>query len=508
MAPRKLIILACCTERWMQVPVGTFGLSSHLTRHGIEHYILHSHTQPFETTTALLDRWIDEGWTFALVLHWKEDTPTFYTLSHYLKSRIQDPLRVVCGGITAAFFTKEILEDPMLPDVVFRGDPEVPVLAFCQGASLDELENVAWSMDGIPTLKPITSHITPERFNTLSFTDFSRMVNAPAFLEAVNKRYLHVNISRGCAANCEYCGGSRNANLRHSNRTTTVTRAAERVVDDVCRLHAQVRGAIPNLSIHFDDFWPQYFPVLEKLSRTEIAASLNITVSDRGPLVSTKVEANMEVFKAFHKFTFELSPESDDATQRGLIMEGTGKEVYESDYLLNLVDLLSRNGIYSLVFYTVYNARDTEAMIFQRMRTFDAMRQGVDSRYSAIICAGLSLDCGSDEYMDLAEPPGLAEYREPTGRFTRLLGNVSYIWDPKDVDLLVATKFLIVLSDLKMRATPGSELSRFEVSPELLMATVRELQLGKLIHQDFVRSGKFVDFLLQKLRTKLAGAAL
>jgi len=505
MPQRKLIIIACCMEKWIQIPVGTFGLSSLLARQGIEHHILHSHMQSFEQSRALIDDWIEEGFSFALVLHWKENTPTFYTFARYLKERLEDPSRLVCGGITAAYFHEEILRDPGLPDIVFRGDPEKPVLDYCRGVALEELENVAFLKEGQPVIRPISWQLDPAEFSTLEFTNYSRLHNEDRFLESINRRYFHVNVTRGCLADCEYCGGSLSANIRHSNRSKLLIRTTESAVADVQRLHARAKGRLPFVNLHMDDFWGHYFPVIEQVSRLPIAQDIQLSLGDRGIMNLERVKRHLHVFQAFRKFTFEISPESDDEEQRRLLMQGTGKEGYNEDYLVEICDFLQANGLYALVFYTLYNSKDTADTIFARLKHYEAMKQRFDPERIAIICSSFSLDTASQEYCDLPEPPALKDYGEPDEKFTRILGNLSYIRSPKDVETLLAAKFQLVFTDLKAGPAGTTWIKDLRFTREDLLSIIRQHELGKLLHQDFVRSGRYIDFILEKLAEQEPG---
>jgi len=499
MLPRKLIIIACCMERWIQIPVGTFGLSTYLRRHGIEHTIVHSHMQSFDQLRPLIDEWIEEGYSFALVLHWKENTPTFYTFSHYLKARIKDPSDLLCGGITAAFFSEEILRDPMLPDIVLRGDPEKAVLDYCQGVPVSDIENAAYLQDGVPVLKDITRQLDAETFSSLEFTNYSMLHNEDRFLDAINKRYFHVNVTRGCQANCEYCGGSLNANIRHSNRSKTLVRTTESAVADIHRLHARTRGRFPHVNIHMDDFWAHYFPVIEQVSQSEIAKGINLSLGDRGIMNLERVKRHLPVFKAFNKFTFEISPESDDEEQRRILMQGTGKEGYDEDYLMQICEFLTEHQLHAIVFYTLYNSQDDADSIFKRLQHFEAMKRRVNRDYITIVCSSFSLDTASDEYCALPEPPALKDYGEPDSKFTRILGNLSYIRNPKDVEILLAAKFQFVLTEMKTGPAGDSWISKLQFTREDLLGIIRKYDLTKLLHQDFVRSGRYIDFIIEKL---------
>ncbi|HNX93601.1 MAG TPA: hypothetical protein PKL14_00440 [Holophaga sp.] len=501
-APRKLLIVACCTERWMHIPVGVFGVSSYLKRHGLEHQILHTHVQSMDEAMDILDAHIKEGWCFALIMHWKEDCSTFFGVSNYLMSRIHDPSRVVCGGITSSFFAKEIVQTAGLPDTVFRGDPEEPIRKYCQGLPLETIENITWAHGGQIEEKPITWRLDTDGFSSLSFTDFSMLIHRDRYFRAINRGYLHINISRGCQVNCEFCGGSSSAFLRHSDRTGTIVRPTHRVLEDIDQLLQFARSLEPVVRIHMDDVWDNYFPVLQALSQHPSAKSLFVVVADRNAIDINRLKASLDVFKSFQTFLFEIAPESDDRNQRACLMEGAGKEIYDADYLLEMFDFLNKNGIYCTVFYTVYNSMDTEAQVFRRLKTCRDLQRRVDPVLTRVLCMGLSLDCGSNEYAALPNPPTLADYLHPEKRFTDLLGNLTYIRKPEDVDLILAAQFFIMLMNGRIGAVGSQVPADFWPESEEVMAVIREFQISTLIQQEIVTSGRYADFMVQKIMEK------
>lgn len=499
MEPRKLVIVVCCSDRWIQVPVGTFGISSFLGRHGIQHHILHTSMQTKEESELLLEKWINEGYSFALVLQWKENTPTFYTFSHFLKSRIPDPMRVICGGITASFFCQEILSDPMLPDIVIRGDAEHPLLDYCQNKPVPDIENTAYSENGVQTIKPITHRIDTDFFSALSFTDLSRLHNADKFLAAANRRYLHINITRGCAALCDYCGGSQFANIQHSDRSTTLKRSAESVVADIIQLCQRTKSTSEFINMHLDDFWENYHPVLAKLVDPEIKRRINLSICERGALDIDNIKNNIDIFNDFNKVTFEISPESDDEEQRRAMMAGTNKHLYTQDEIIRISNYLTSVDFNVLIFYTLYNFRDTQETVFKRCEFYEKLKEALASPRIGIICSGFSLDCGSADYCSLPDPPALSDYRSPDSRFTNLLGNISYVRKPADLDYLIAAKFFLVMVDLKGQPARRSFIARPHYTLQDILGVVKKHKLATLINHDFVLSGKYVPFISEKL---------
>jgi hypothetical protein len=115
---------------------------------------------------------------------------------------------------------------------------------------------------------------------------------------------------------------------------------------------------------------------------------------------------------------------------------------------------------------------------------------------------GLSLDCGSNEYAALPNPPTLADYLHPEKRFTDLLGNLTYIRKPEDVDLILAAQFFIMLMNGRIGAVGSQVPADFWPESEEVMAVIREFQISTLIQQEIVTSGRYADFMVQKIMEK------
>jgi len=499
MEPRKLAIIVCCSDRWIQVPVGTLGLSSLLSRHDIHHQILHTSLQSPEEAAAQMEAWIREGYSFALVLQWKENTKTFYRVSEFLKERLPDPSRLICGGITASFFCREVLLNPKLPDVLLRGDVEQPLLDYCHHKPVPELENAAYLEAGEPVIKPVTYRIDEALFSSLSFTDFSRLLHAERLFDLVNRRYLHINLTRGCPAQCEYCGGSQFANQQHSERSVTIKRSPESAAADIRRLLEQTRHRPDPINIHLDDFWENYAPVLAAFEDPELRKRIQLNICDRGALDTERLQAHLDLFRHFAKVTFELSPESEDEAQRLAMMEGTGKQRYTREEIVRIARLLSSLGFNLLVFYTVYNFRDTQDSVFKRCEFYEHLKEEIESPQVAIICAGLSLDCGSADYCSLPDPPKLEDYGSPKGRFTDLLGNFTFVRQPADLDYLIAAKFFLVMTQMKDQPARRQFIARAHYTLPDILAVVKKHKLATLIDHEFVVSGKYIPFISEKL---------
>ncbi|MCP4183704.1 MAG: hypothetical protein GY761_10360 [Hyphomicrobiales bacterium] len=443
-----IVILVCCSEHFTQIPVGTIGLSDRLSRSGISHEIFHSHLQPSAELKSCLEQKIKAGWHVSMVLHWKENTETFCRLAIWLRS-ITNPHQLSCGGITASFFYKEILTDPSLPDLVFRGDPEEPILNLCEGVMPGEIPNLSWLKDQTVIANPMTYSIDNEGFENARFANYHKLHRSEQYIKKTNALFIHIPISRGCWANCNYCGGSQLAYKLHSARSKVLIRKPERVVHDVEELFHKLSDELLPLHLHFDDFYRNYRPILEVLSQHSLAPQINLYISERGYLAPERILKDRELFTCFNRVTFELSPETEDDAMRSVITRGSGKEHYNEDTVRRIIRAGEEAGINLWIYYSVFNTLDTSETLSARFGFLDKMYQFLTPyKNSHLIIHSLALDCASDAYLANSSPPTLSEYRKGSGRFSMLLGNLTLAED-KDarIDLMTCKFFMEAMRD-------------------------------------------------------------
>lgn len=494
---RKLAVIVCCSETWIQIPVGTFGISSYLEKNNIEHRILHSHLQSADETKRILAGLLDENYTFALVLHWKENIPTFLYISKYLKSIINDPFRLVCAGMTASFFYNDILNDPTLPDIVFCGDSEQSILDFCKQKSIDEIKNIAYKINDKIFLQPQESLDAQTFFSSLAFTYFDRLINSDQYIHFINKTYFHINLSRGCLSDCRYCGGSHSAYMKYWNRKKMIYRSSDSVINDIMNLYEKTVGIEDFLNIHIDDFFAAYIPIVTELSEKEISRKIKLTICERGFLNIEKLTPYIDAFKKFKAVAFEISPETDDDRQRKEIMSGNEKHKYNETEIKKTAHFFTAHKIYVKIFYTVYNFLDTKETVFNRLLFIRRMKSACADTYVSFFCSTLALDCGSSDYDSLPHPPGIYAYNDAVC-FNKLFGNLTYTRNPRDLDYIISARFYTWL--IENESLSQDILSRPYVTLENIYFIVKKYELSTMPQEDFFSSGKFISFIIEKLK--------
>jgi radical SAM superfamily enzyme YgiQ (UPF0313 family) len=122
--------------------------------------------------------------------------------------RIADRIRamgipVLMGGPHVTYLTEEALQHA---DFVFRGEGEVPLIAFAEiwekgGRDFSAVPNISYLKEGKAVHNPMGPVL--KRLDDLPFPDFSPMFSNER--HGLGKRVIPVQTSRGCPFNCSFC---------------------------------------------------------------------------------------------------------------------------------------------------------------------------------------------------------------------------------------------------------------------------------------------------------------
>ncbi len=190
-----------------------------------------------------------------LTLQWHSQMKGVFEASRRIKKKFPQK-KIVVGGITASFFSRQILEKEKSIDYVIRGDAEIPALKLCRQiksgkTDLKSIENISYRQAGRIYENPVKYKISRRIFNSLSYSSFSHILNIDSMLNVSNNFYVKVKngvfyspeppkkrffyiASRGCVFNCSYCSAS--AYHRLCGRTSPVYKSPETVCRDIKKL--------------------------------------------------------------------------------------------------------------------------------------------------------------------------------------------------------------------------------------------------------------------------------
>ena len=270
------------------LPIGVIGLVNLLRAQGLS---VHGINHPME---LLLDEgfdlaaWLDLHEDLHLILidlHWYEHAYGAIQVARLCR-RQHPEAWIVLGGFTATAFAEEILAFSEDVDMVIRGDAEWPLIDLVaalgdapKGAAIDlgaidlgAIDNLTHRRAGEIVSNPLTYCATERHLDTLDFVDLSSLDHHDEYAERQFSGFLPLRghwlcIGRGCAHNCSYCGGGRDAQEALAGRKRVVLRSPGRVVRDIERLRNRGIDQVAfnlDISEYGRDYWGEVFQGLRQ----------------------------------------------------------------------------------------------------------------------------------------------------------------------------------------------------------------------------------------------------
>ena len=143
--PPKLLIVNPYHEKYMQIPMGAFGLCDYLTQAGIEARMINMSLYPYPTHETRLRAELSSYRPdmAGIVLHWKETLESSLHLAFMIK-RWFPGVPVVMGGLTAGYFAEDLLDFWDEVDFVVRGDAERALELLLRRSPPSEIPNLAY----------------------------------------------------------------------------------------------------------------------------------------------------------------------------------------------------------------------------------------------------------------------------------------------------------------------------------------------------------------------------
>ncbi|MBM9536006.1 hypothetical protein [Desulfobulbus alkaliphilus] len=237
MEPR-LLIINCASPFFFYIPMGSFGLCDFLEQRGIAARIfspsLYRENQAGNRLRQVLDTFRPTHVGF--VLHWQETAHGLLAALADVKAWSPEVI-TLCGGFTASYFAEDLLRTVEDLDYVVVGDPEEPVRQLLEKVNPAEIANLI-RREGDVIVPSTTSWLADGPLLTsLSFAGLEYLIDADRYVEKIETKLgFPVFLGRGCVFDCRYCGGSRHAFKRHSQRFHPVTRTVAAVLADLHHL--------------------------------------------------------------------------------------------------------------------------------------------------------------------------------------------------------------------------------------------------------------------------------
>ncbi|AFZ72059.1 B12-binding domain/radical SAM domain protein, Ta0216 family [Natronobacterium gregoryi] len=295
---------------------------------------------------------------FGIDLHWLPHCHGAIEIARLLKEHHPDT-PVIFGGLSSSYFHDELIQYDCV-DYVVRGDStEEPILQLIetleQGEKPHDVPNVTWVDDGDVVVNPL--ECVPTDLDYVSLPSYEYVIRSVVKYGSIKKTLPYRNwlddpvtlllLSRGCARNCSFCGGSRSSYQKVANRSSPALRSPEQLLRDVEEITAFSKGpifVIHDLRMGGPDYAHEFLDLLEEADvENEFIFELF------GP-------ADEELFERFDRatadYSLQLSIESHDEDVRKRVGKfATSNEELERtlsqalDHGCNKIDLFFMVGL-------------------------------------------------------------------------------------------------------------------------------------------------------------------
>ncbi len=230
-----ILFVNCHNAEFIYVPMGTFGICDFLEKQGLSAQILNLSLYPVDEYDSRLCSYVGKNKPryIGLILHWKELLNSVIRTGGILRQEFPE-IPIVVGGFTASCYATELMERLKFVDYIVTGDPEVPLHHLLDGHAPESIENLFFRNDGAVEQSRIPFLADRELLESITFSRLDYLVDYQLYLKRVDEFLgFPIMVGRGCIFDCEYCGGSKSAYLKHSGRTTLTVRRTGRIVEDI-----------------------------------------------------------------------------------------------------------------------------------------------------------------------------------------------------------------------------------------------------------------------------------
>jgi hypothetical protein len=342
--------------------MGTFGLCDYLSQKNIQVKLLNLALYNKTEMGRVLDYYLDmfQPTHIGLVFHWQETAEGVLWAGEYIESHI-DYVKIICGGFTAGYFGKNLLEKCQFVDYIIKGDPEKPLELLLNGSELSEIPNLIYRDSSGVLSNKVSYHIDQETISRISFCNLTYLYDHELYIAAVDKKLgFPIFIGRGCAFNCKYCGGSCVSFRLHSGRNRPVVRSINAVVSDLKLL----KDFTKKIYICYEndrDYIKTLFEEMKKEKTLIKAFQLNYGAWKLFDPEFLELYKELFIFDTGNKPIFEISPEVFDDDSRQAIKHNNVsysiKGLKENLYLIN--DYLGNSVNVSLFFSRYHDTAKT-----------------------------------------------------------------------------------------------------------------------------------------------------
>ena len=234
----RLLIINCPSEHFLHIPMGTFGICDYLAQKNIEVRLLNLALYNREEAGNILNKHIElfQPTHISLIFHWQETSEGVLWSGEYIKSRF-DHIKLICGGFTAGYFGKDLLEKCRFFDYLIKGDPEKPLELLLKDAEYSQIPNMIYRDAERIVSNDVSYRIDQETLSSISFCTVTYLYDHELYIKTLEEKLgFPIFIGRGCLYTCKYCGGSLGSFKLHSRKDKPVVRSIDAIISDLRRL--------------------------------------------------------------------------------------------------------------------------------------------------------------------------------------------------------------------------------------------------------------------------------
>ena len=405
----RLIIVNCASPYFFAIPMGAFGLADYLEQRGVAVQLinpaLYREDEANERLTQALETFQPTHAAFAF--HWQE---TAHGLLGALATvRAWNPtVPTLCGGFTASYFAQDLLRAVTGLDYVVIGDPEEPIHQLVNGRPTMEIANLVWrSANGTVQRSRACWLMEQPLLDTLSYARLDVLVDADLYIKNLAGQLgWALFLGRGCVFNCDYCGGSRYAFQRHSNRGLPVVRSLAAVLADLHRLV----GRATTLYLCYENDPVQIIALFRAIAADpNLRQRFTLNYGAWHLLDGDFLDAYQQAFVcSAGPPVFEFSPEVVNDTARRSIKRSTTYTLEQMSANIREVDKVFAGHVRIEVFFSRYHPGTSEASLLREIKDIICFKHRlfVDGVVSAHVCFDhLSTDAGSRYWERFVDQP-------------------------------------------------------------------------------------------------------
>lgn len=334
------------------IAMGLFGLASNIARAGFKTKIFNLSLEQQINSSFSLSRFIKsiQSKVYCISLQWCVHSAGTIQFADICKKIYPNSL-LVLGGMTASWFSREIMTNYPKIDVIVRGeaDENLPqaLQRYFSGKSLERVPGIVYrSVAGVketPLEKP------PSEIDDIDYTNLELLENWDKYLKTGATGFRRGNlptfwlpIARGCVYNCIHCGGGKEAYKMWSGRGEIIFRSPFRIMEDIEQLRSKGVRAI--CLSHDPEILGKKFVsrFIDEVGKRHLDISLyfeSFSLPSRSFLE--------ELLRKFENICIGISPESGVEETRKRIGKG-----FSNNELLRIVEYMSSKGIESLCFFS------------------------------------------------------------------------------------------------------------------------------------------------------------